>query len=70
MNQPSRPLADLTSQELLRRAIQYRRMAMTAHGQATVSALERLAIRYALSSARREIDEASQRPQEDAATQP
>jgi hypothetical protein len=66
MNHVQRPLASLTSQELHRRAVEYRRMAMTARGQAP--ALDRLAIRYALLAARREIDEASQRAQADAAT--
>ena len=32
---PYRPLADLTSQELLRRAAEYRQMAITARGQDT-----------------------------------
>jgi hypothetical protein len=59
MNQSYRRLSDLTSQELLRRAIEYRRMASTAHGQAATLALNKLAIRYALLSARREIEEAA-----------
>jgi len=59
MNPPHRRLADLTSQELLRRAVKYRRMAITAHGQATIAALNKLAIRFALLAARREVDEAS-----------
>jgi len=59
MNQPHRRLADLTSQELLRRAAEYRRMAIMAHGQATILALNKLAIRFALLAARREIDEVS-----------
>jgi hypothetical protein len=56
---PHRPIADLTSWELLRRAIEYRLMAMTARGRATIAALDRLAIRYALLAAKREVDEAS-----------
>jgi hypothetical protein len=32
---PYLPLADLTSQELLRRAAEYRQMAITARGQDT-----------------------------------
>ena len=68
MNHAQRPLASLTSQELLRRAVEYRRMAMTAREQAP--ALDRLAIRYTLLAARREIDEARQWTQADAATQP
>ena len=59
MDQPRRRLSELTSQELSSRAIEYRRMAMTAHGQATILALNKLAIRYALLAARRELEEAS-----------
>ena len=59
MNQSYRRLSDLTSQVLLRRAIEYRRMASTAHGQAATLALNKLAIRYALLAARREIEEAA-----------
>jgi hypothetical protein len=59
MDQHHRPISDLTSQELLRRAVEYRRMAATARGQAVASALERLAIRFALLAARREVEEAS-----------
>ena len=61
MDWPHRSLADLTSQELHQRAIEYRRMAIAARGQAVTSALDRLAIRYALLAARREMEEASQR---------
>ena len=57
MDRSHRSLADLTSQELQLRAVEYRRMAMTARGQATGSALDRLAIRYALLAASREIEE-------------
>ena len=59
MSQSRRRLAILTSQELHGRAVEYRRMAMTARGQATVSALDSLAIRYALLAASREIEESS-----------
>jgi hypothetical protein len=59
MDQPRRRLSELTSQKLSRRAIEYRRMAITAHGQATILALNKLAIRYALLAARREIGEAA-----------
>ena len=59
MSQSRRRLATLTSHELQRRAVEYRRMAMTARGQATESALDRLAIRYALLAASREIEETS-----------
>ena len=52
---PRRPIGDLTSQELLHRAVEYRRMAATAHGQDIASALDRLAIRFALLAARREV---------------
>ena len=59
MKPTHRPIADLTSWELLHRAIKYRRMAGTARGPTIASALERLAIRYALLAARREVEEAS-----------
>lgn len=59
MDRPRRRLSELTSQELSRRAIEYRRMAMTANGQATILALNKLAIRYALLAARRESEEAA-----------
>jgi len=59
MDRPRRRLSELTSQELSRRAIEYRRMAITAHGQATILALNKLAIRYAMLAARREIEEAT-----------
>ena len=59
MEQPRRRLSELTSQKLSRRAVEYRRMAITAHGQATILALNKLAIRYALLAARREIGEAA-----------
>jgi hypothetical protein len=57
MNQPYRPLSSLTSKELHQRAVQYRRMALNAHGLATASALEKLATRFALLAVRREIEE-------------
>jgi hypothetical protein len=56
-NWPYRCLADLTSQELLHRAAEYRQMAITARGQDTVRALNTLAVRFALLAARREIEE-------------
>jgi len=59
MDQPRSRLSELTSHELSRRAIEYRRMAITTHGQATILALNKLAIRYALLAARREIEEAA-----------
>lgn len=59
MDRPRRRLFELTSQELSRRAIEYRRMAITAHGEATILALNKLALRYALLAARREIEEAT-----------
>ena len=59
MNRNHRPIGDRTSQELLHRAVEYRRMAATARGQAVAAALERLAIRFALLAARREVEEAS-----------
>ena len=57
MEQPRRRLADLTSQELLRRAIEYHHMATVARGNDTEQALNRLALRFALLAARREIEE-------------
>ena len=57
MNRPHRSLGNLTSRELHLRALQYRRMAATARGESTASALDRLAIRYAHLAARREIEE-------------
>jgi hypothetical protein len=59
MDRPRRRLSELTSEELSRRAIEYRRMAMTAIGQATILALNKLAVRFALLAARREIEEAA-----------
>lgn len=59
MDRPRRCLSELTSQELSRRAIEYRRMAMSANGQATILALNKLAIRFALLAARRETEEAA-----------
>ena len=60
MDWPRRRLADLTSQELHQRAVEYRRMAIAARGQSVASALDKLAIRFALMAARREMEEASQ----------
>ena len=59
MSEPRRRLSELPSQELARRAIEYRRMALLAHGEATITALNKLTIRYALLAARRELEEAS-----------
>ena len=56
-NWPYRPLADLTSQELLQRATEYRQMAITARGRDTIRALNTLAVRFALLAAKREIAE-------------
>jgi hypothetical protein len=61
MDWPRRRLADLTSQELQQRAVEYRRMAIAARGQSAASALDRLAIRFALLAAKREIQEADGR---------
>ena len=55
--EPRRRLADLTSRELLRRAIECRRMATTARGDEIEQALNRLALRFALLAAQREIQE-------------
>ena len=57
MSHGHRLLASLTSQELDARAAEYRRMAKSARGQDIASALDRLAIRYALLAAHREIEE-------------
>ena len=46
-----------TSQQLHRRAAKYRRMAITVCGQDTIRALKRLAVRFALLAAKREIEE-------------
>ena len=54
---PRRPLAELTAQELDQRALEYRRMAIAARGQAVASALDRLAIRFAVLAAHREVEE-------------
>ena len=59
MPQPYRRLANLTSSELSERAAEYRRMAMTARGQATISSLNLLAVRYAILAARRELEESN-----------
>jgi hypothetical protein len=53
-----RSLAELTSNELHGRAMEYRRMALVARGRPTRSALNALAIRFALLAARLEVDEA------------
>ena len=62
---PYRPLADLTPQELLHRATEYRQMAITARGQDTIRALNTLVVRFALLAARREIEEEVQNEAED-----
>ena len=59
MSEPRRRLSELTSQELARRAIEYRGMALLAHGETTITALNKLAFRYAILAARRELEEAS-----------
>ena len=53
------PLSELTSQELSRRAIEYRRMALNASSQTTIKSLNMLAARYAMLAAKREIEEAA-----------
>jgi hypothetical protein len=55
-------LSKLPSGDLHRRAIEYRRMALSACGEEAKSALDKLAIRYALLAARREVKEAQQPP--------
>lgn len=59
MDQRRRRLSELSSKELTRRAIDYRRMALTADGEATIKSLNVLAARYAMLSAKREVEEAS-----------
>jgi hypothetical protein len=61
MRSPYRPLAELTSTELQRRAAEYRRMATTARVEATISSLNTLAVRFVILAARREIEEAAGR---------
>jgi hypothetical protein len=48
-----------TSKELLRRAVEYRQMAILARGHETIRALNTLAVRFALLAAKREIKETS-----------
>jgi hypothetical protein len=57
MYQPHRPLADLTSQELLLRAIEYLRMATVARDNVIEQGLNKLALRFALLAAQRELEE-------------
>ena len=58
MDSPARiPLTKLTSRELQDRAVEYRHMAADARGQEVAAALKRLAIRYALLAAHREVEE-------------
>jgi len=52
-------LSELSSKELSRRAIDYRQMALTAHGEGTIKSLNVLAARYAMLAATREVEEAS-----------
>jgi hypothetical protein len=59
MDPPRRRLSELSSQELSRRAAEYRRMALEAHGEATIQSLNMLAARYAMLAARHEVEEAS-----------
>ena len=59
MDRPRPRLSELTSQELTRRAIEYRRMALDATGAATIKSLNMLAARYARLAAKRELEEAS-----------
>jgi len=65
MDQPHRPLSALTSQELLARAIEYRRMASNANGAATIESLNALAVRFAVLAARRAVEEKSASSEED-----
>jgi hypothetical protein len=58
MNSPARiPLTELTSRELQERAVEYHQMGVNARGQEVAAALKRLAIRYALLAAHREMEE-------------
>ena len=58
MDSPVRiPLTELTSRELQERAVEYHQMSANALGQKVAAALKRLAIRYALLAAHREVEE-------------
>ena len=59
MDQSRRRLSELSSKELSRRAIDYRQMALTAHGEDTIKSLNVLAARYAMLAAKHETEEAS-----------
>jgi hypothetical protein len=56
MDRPRRRLSELSSKELSQRAIEYRRMALTEHREATIKSLNMLAARYALLAAKRELE--------------
>jgi hypothetical protein len=56
MDRPRRRLSELSSKELSQRAIEYRRMALTAHSEATIKSLNMLAARYAILAAKREVE--------------
>ena len=58
MDRPRPRLSELSSHELSQRAMEYRRMALTARGQATIKSLNMLAARYAMLAAKHEVEEA------------
>jgi hypothetical protein len=59
MDRPRSRLSALTSQELTRRAIEYRRLASESTGPATIKSLNLLAARFAVMAAKREVEETS-----------
>src|SRR5690348_16632086 len=56
MDRPRRRLSELSPKELTQRAVEYRRMALSAHGEATIKSLNVLAARYAVLAAKREVE--------------
>ena len=66
MDRPRRRLSELSSSELSQRAIEYRRMALAAHGEATIKSLNMLAFEFAMLAAKREV-KASTNPSSDLA---
>jgi hypothetical protein len=57
MDRARRHLSELSSKELGQRAVDYRRMALAAHGEATIKSLNILAVRYAILAGKREVEE-------------
>jgi hypothetical protein len=56
MDRPRRRPSELSAKELNERAVEYRRMALIARGEATVRSLNALAARYAMLAAKREVE--------------